>query len=1114
MADDQRPKMGEEGYTEGDGKQDTAALERAAMKSPEAVNTFYTARGGAPFTAGALALACRYKGIDTVRTLLAHGASFLPNAQQTRYPMLRDEYELMVLAGTRAVMKRKKQRTIPAEERLEIVRALLEAGAADFSEVLYQAILQQEFPIARELLAAGKELPASRVTLIGGSAGFINPGQGVTEGDRREFRKALQKADNPALMEMITLMRRCPGIDKVAVYDLDVCSVVKYVSNSKKILDRFKSTEMLLFMLENTTMRKVVTRRMLVELLVENDDAQGLQWLVDNGFLNRSTEISMLFEVLDEASGAHAEMRAIAVAHKAKHQPKNALSIPTDPLAASILRKIWQYETADDGKTIRILRYKGDGDTVVIPPRIGRRTVSEIAETAFSPPAPPRRRSGYGRYNQPFVPPAPEECFASVSFPGTIRMIPRCLGLGNGCATASEITLQEGIEEIAESAFMGTKIKALTLPESMHAAGDGAFKGCASLAEVHLASGLQRLPEDMFAHCRKLRTVTGWSELREVARGAFRETAIESADLRSVRTIGEAVFLNCSKLREVLLPDNSTEIPVRMFAGCASLEGIPECPGLEQIGSRAFDASGLRHIRLSERIQMLGRAAFAGCTNLLSAEFDGPVRYLADNAFDGCTALRSVSLPEGMEIVGKAAFRACRRLADIELPDSVHTIGRDAFRNSGLAAAHISARIKVGSEAFANCAQLKDAVIEDGTTTLPDGVFQKCGELTQVHLPETVKAIGRRAFQQTGLQHIGLPPSLTKIGDEAFAETPLKSVEIPDGVREIGASAFRGTDIETVRIPPLVQVGAGVFERCRELREAYVAGSVQLDPRSGSGLFSACRSLTKLVLGDDALQVPPRLCDDTRGLEEVEIPDTVTQIGQAAFRNCGLRTFKIPDSVTAIGEEAFAGSSLEEIVIPDSVTEIGPGAFKNCRNLRKVALPASLQRIPNDMFQGCASLQTVDLPDTLADIGESAFKMSALAHVRIPDGVKVLRPSVFQGCTSLQNVEAGQIDRIQSYTFADCEHLEQIHLPSALKDIGTYAFASTGLRRIEIPASVHTIGKHAFDGCWNLDEIIMKGEHTRVLAKAFSGTPASRRREAPISEPESAKKKKKRKRRR
>ena len=64
----------------------------------------------------------------------------------------------------------------------------------------------------------------------------------------------------------------------------------------------------------------------------------------------------------------------------------------------------------------------------------------------------------------------------------------------------------------------------------------------------------------------------------------------------------------------------------------------------------------------------------------------------------------------------------------------------------------------------------------------------------------------------------------------------------------------------------------------------------------------------------------------------IEIPNSVTKIGDGAFAGCtSLTSVKIPDSVTEIGWGAFWGCTrLTSIEIPDNVTKIGYYAFRDC----------------------------------------------------------------------------------------------------------------------------------------------------------------------------------------
>lgn len=64
-------------------------------------------------------------------------------------------------------------------------------------------------------------------------------------------------------------------------------------------------------------------------------------------------------------------------------------------------------------------------------------------------------------------------------------------------------------------------------------------------------------------------------------------------------------------------------------------------------------------------------------------------------------------------------------------------------------------------------------------------------------------------------------------------------------------------------------------------------------------------------------------------LKKVTIPETITKIGDNAFRECSaLPSITIPSSVFALGNKAFLGcAALSEIIIPASVTEIGSQCF-------------------------------------------------------------------------------------------------------------------------------------------------------------------------------------------
>lgn len=161
------------------------------------------------------------------------------------------------------------------------------------------------------------------------------------------------------------------------------------------------------------------------------------------------------------------------------------------------------------------------------------------------------------------------------------------------------------------------------------------------------------------------------------------------------------------------------------------------------------------------------------------------------------------------------------------------------------------------------------------------------------------------------------------------------------------------------------------------------------------------------LIGDYAFSNSFDEDEDTNGLdlvEEVIIPDTVTQIGREAFGALfSLKRIDIPNSVTWIGDAAFTEcTALKKVKLPSKLEEISPETFYDCKKLKSIEIPKSVKIIGKGAFMFCYSLKEVELSSGLKTIKEEAFmSCSKLREVIIPKSVTKIEEGAFDYCDKL-----------------------------------------------------------------------------------------------------------------
>lgn len=318
----------------------------------------------------------------------------------------------------------------------------------------------------------------------------------------------------------------------------------------------------------------------------------------------------------------------------------------------------------------------------------------------------------------------------------------------------------------------------VTVPNSVNSIGDDTFYGCTSLSSVTIGNGVRSIGHRAFNYCTSLTSITIPNSVNIIG---YIEEPFSDAETRFTET---GVFLGCSNLTTIIIPQSVTKIQASAFDGTAWYNNQPE--GLVYAGNVAYKYKGTMptgtQITIMDGTVGIADGAFSGCSGLTSAKIPVSLKDIGRSAFRSCSNLTSINIPENVTSIGKYAFYGCSSLtSNISIPESVRSIESYTFFGcNNLTCIDIpNSVIWIGSFAFKGCSGLASLTIPDNITIINGSAFAGCTNLASITIPQRVTSIGSSAFAGCStLASITIPKSVTNIGNSAFNGCKLRNVLI------------------------------------------------------------------------------------------------------------------------------------------------------------------------------------------------------------------------------------------------------------------------------------------------------------------------------------------------
>ena len=570
-----------------------------------------------------------------------------------------------------------------------------------------------------------------------------------------------------------------------------------------------------------------------------------------------------------------------------------------------------------------------------------------------------------------------------------------------------------------------------------------------------------KIGRNAFMDCKKLKEIVVPEGIDELEEGAFRRaSAVESVELpRSLVKIGPSAFSMCEKLSKINLSDNIKIIGKGCFFGCTALSNVRLPANLKEISEELFQGSGIAKIIIPASVTKIGGDAFWSAESLGTVEFekDSQCRGIGPKAFN-FSAISSINIPDTVNTIGEKAFSNCAKLKTIGIEKTgggLVSVGSEAFLRTAISEFHIPGTLRYfDPDAIKGCKELEKVTVDENhpNYSSEDGVLFNKKKSALYLFPE------KKASEE-----YSIPETVKSIGAYAFTETKLKKVIFPKKLKDIDNFAFyKAEAIEEALIPEGVEfIGRMAFSNCQALKNLQLPDTLTtIEP----GAFYNLPALESLEVPAGVKSIKSNFAAKSEKLKDIKLKALrYKEIASGAFQDVssdaiftvendevkkmlkksGVDESKIKTLGHEVPTETFKVDGILYKVIDDA-TDDADGTVQVGNGIFSSGIPAG----SNGIFTIPEEINKDGKKYKVVKIGKNAFSYDGesfpwVKEVTVPDSVRVIEENAFNDCTGLKKLNLGENSKLERIEKKafDANALTELKLSKKLKYIDESAFS-------------------------------------------------------------------------
>ena len=295
------------------------------------------------------------------------------------------------------------------------------------------------------------------------------------------------------------------------------------------------------------------------------------------------------------------------------------------------------------------------------------------------------------------------------------------------------------------------------------------------------------------------------------------------------------------------------------------------------------------------------------------------------------------------------------------------------------------------------------------------------------------------------------------------------------------------------------------FYQCTKLKEIDLSNCTNLSSIENNA-FQYCTSATRLIFPNSLISIGENSCSDMSSITAVEIPSSLKTLSRKSFFRCTkLKNFTFAASVqlTELPYQFICHSLIQELIIPKSVISISNGAFEYASELINLFVEKGNPNFDSDngvlYSKGFTSLvafptkhsESYSLLSTCKSILFASFSGTIIKNIDFSNNtvLQSIGEYAFQS-TSIKSIEIpASVSSLGGSVFNKCSLLTNVTLSPILTSLQSYSFAYCGFVKFTVPENIIAIDSFCFSYNENLIEIILPSKLKTLGGGVFNGCP-------------------------